>query len=30
LWPELVHPEDRERILGASMLAEKTSGTYDV
>ncbi len=30
LWPELVHPDDRERILGASMLAEQTSGTYDV
>jgi PAS domain S-box-containing protein len=30
LWPELVHPEDRERILGASMLAEQTNGTYDV
>ena len=30
LWPELVHPDDRERILGASMLAERTSGTYDV
>ena len=30
LWPELVHPDDRERILGASMLAEQTSGIYDV
>ena len=30
LWPELVHPEDRERILGASMLAGQTNGTYDV
>jgi PAS domain S-box-containing protein len=30
LWPELVHPDDRERILGASMLAEQTNGTYDV
>ena len=30
LWPELVHPDDRERILEASMLAERTNGTYDV
>jgi len=30
LWPELVHPDDRERILGAAMLAEETGGAYDV
>jgi len=30
LWPKLVHPDDRERVLGASMLAERTSGVYDV
>ena len=30
LWPELVHPDDRERVLGAAMLAEETSGVYDV
>ncbi|MGA9162043.1 MAG: PAS domain-containing protein, partial [Actinomycetota bacterium] len=30
LWPELMHPDDRERVLGAAMLAEETSGVYDV
>jgi PAS domain S-box-containing protein len=30
LWPELVHPDDRDRILGAAMLAEETGGAYDV
>jgi PAS domain S-box-containing protein len=30
LWPELIHPDDRDRILAASMHSENTGGSYDV
>src|SRR5262245_6699343 len=30
LWPELVHPDDRDRILAASLYSENTGGPYDV
>ena len=30
LWPELLHPDDRERILAASLYSENTGGPYDV
>ena len=30
LWPELIHPDDRDRILAASMYSENTGGPYDV
>ncbi|GIV00563.1 MAG: hypothetical protein KatS3mg014_2178 [Actinomycetota bacterium] len=30
LWPSLIHPEDRERILRAAEEADRTQGPYDV
>jgi PAS domain S-box-containing protein len=30
LWPRLLHPDDRDRILAASMYSENTGGPYDV
>ena len=30
LWPKLLHPDDRDRILAASMYSENTGGPYDV
>jgi len=30
LWPDLIHPDDRDRILAASMYSENTGGAYDV
>jgi PAS domain S-box-containing protein len=30
LWPELLHPDDRDRVLAASMYSESTGGPYDV
>jgi len=30
LWPELVHPDDRDRVLAASLYSENTGGPYDV
>ena len=29
-WPELLHPDDRDRILAASIYSENTGGPYDV
>jgi PAS domain S-box-containing protein len=30
LWPRIIHPDDRDRILAASMYSESTGGPYDV
>lgn len=30
LWPSLIHPEDRERVLAAAEEAERTKGPYDI
>jgi PAS domain S-box-containing protein len=30
LWPSLIHPEDRERVIAAAEEAERTKGPYDI
>jgi PAS domain S-box-containing protein len=30
LWPRLLHPDDRDRVLAASIEAQETEGPYDV